>query len=257
MKTIDMLKKTLVPSVLAMITVHSYRRLINSQHKEFSQERAEYEPEINTMQENLRGEELAKDELRITLEGAASSLKTVDEEKGKYVSTISGENTDRSTDSLPTSESSEPLTSWESYYDAPLTKASSSKDGIMKEILDHIDQNRKGPSQSNVLDTLSELISQVQSVVDTLSLEQLVALFNISVNVVMLFTLTSISTLLIGDYLIDKFNLDKNYPKLSKIIKFKKALNKHYTLFYIVFFFIVVILSIIGNLYMLLLKYFV
>lgn len=128
---------------------------------------------------------------------------------------------------------------------------------IMKEILDHIDHNRKGSSQSNFIDTLSELITQVQSVVDTLSLEQLVALFNISFNVTMLFTLTSISTLLIGDYLINKLNLDKNYPKLAKIILFKKALNKHYLNFYILLFYIVLIVSIMGNLYMLLLKYFV
>lgn len=70
-------------------------------------------------------------------------------------------------------------------------------------------------------------------------------------------TLISVSTLLIGDYLIEKLKLDIKYPRLPRYIKFKKSLNKHYLMFYIIIFYIIVIVFIIANVYILLLKYFV
>ena len=70
-------------------------------------------------------------------------------------------------------------------------------------------------------------------------------------------TLTSIVIVLIGDYLINKLNLEVRYPKLAKYIRLKEKLNKHYLIIYIVIFYIIVFLSIIGNIYMLFLKYFI
>ena len=90
---------------------------------------------------------------------------------------------------------------------------------------------------------------------DTLSLEQLVALFNIIGYTAILMTLISLSSLTIGDYLIEKLNLESKYPKLSKLIKLKQNLNKHYLMFYTIMLYIISILCILANIYILILKY--
>ena len=55
---------------------------------------------------------------------------------------------------------------------------------------------------------------------------------------------------------IDKLKLDIKYPKFAKYIKIKQSLNKHYLMLYFVLFYFIIIIFIIGNIYMLLLKYF-
>jgi hypothetical protein len=92
---------------------------------------------------------------------------------------------------------------------------------------------------------------------DSLSLEQLVALVNILGDFILLMTLMSITSVLFGDYLINKLKLESRYPRISKYIRMKERLNKYYLMFYIVLFYFLLIFCIIGNIYMLVLKYFV
>ena len=72
-----------------------------------------------------------------------------------------------------------------------------------------------------------------------------------------LITILNISVLLIGNFLIEKLSLENNYPKLHKYIRFKQTLNKGYLIFYITLLFIIAILCILCNIYMLFLKYFI
>ena len=136
------------------------------------------------------------------------------------------------------------------YYSNELEKLAKVKDTYVKEIQDSI-------NKADISSFLSDFIKNYQSFVDQLSLDQLVALFNIIGFGMLLSTLFSISTLLIGDYLIDKLQLDIKYPKISKYIKLKQRLNKHYLMFYMTMLFIISIVFILANVYMFLLKYFV
>ena len=85
----------------------------------------------------------------------------------------------------------------------------------------------------------------------------MVALFNICGYFVIFMTIWTISILSIGEYLIGKLNLETKYPKIAKYIKIKQKLYKAYFTFYIIWLYLIVILCIIANFYMLLLKYFV
>ena len=122
----------------------------------------------------------------------------------------------------------------------------------LQNVIDNIDTGR-----TEIFGWVFDLIEKYQKFLTSLTLDQLVALFNIFVNIMILTTLTSIVIVLIGDYLINKLNLEVRYPKLAKYIRLKEKLNKHYLIIYIVIFYIIVFLSIIGNIYMLFLKYFI
>ena len=136
------------------------------------------------------------------------------------------------------------------YLCQELQKLESTKTNYVKELQETI-------NKSDIFGFFSDFIEKYKSFIDHLSLEQLVALFNIIGYSMILLTLISITTLLIGDYLIEKLKLDIKYPKLAKYIRFKQSLNKHYLMFYMIMFYIIVLLFIIVNIYMLLLKYFV
>lgn len=72
-----------------------------------------------------------------------------------------------------------------------------------------------------------------------------------------LVTIFNLSTVLIGDYLIERLKLEDKFPKLSKYIRIKQRLNKGYLTFYNVLLYIITITCILCNIYMLLLKYYV
>ena len=122
----------------------------------------------------------------------------------------------------------------------------------LQNVIDNIDTGR-----TEIFGWVFDLIEKYQKFLTSLTLDQLVALFNIFGDIMILTTLTSIVIVLIGDYLINKLNLEVRYPKLAKYIRLKEKLNKHYLIIYIVIFYIIVFLSIIGNIYMLFLKYFI
>ena len=151
---------------------------------------------------------------------------------------------------LTSSENAENINLMKTYYSNELEKVAKVKYTYVKEIQDSI-------NKADISSFLSDFIKNYQSFVDQLSLDQLVALFNIIGFGMLLSTLFSISTLLIGDYLIDKLQLDIKYPKISKYIKLKQRLNKHYLMFYMTMLFIISIVFILANVYMFLLKYFV
>lgn len=155
---------------------------------------------------------------------------------------------------LSSNETVEFIKTYKAYLSLPgsqeLLKMENIKDSYVKELQDSI-------NKSDIFSSFSEILDLYRSFVDQLSLEQLVALFNIIGFGMVLVTLISITTLLIGDYLIEKFKLDIKYPKLYKFIKLKQSLNKHYLMFYMTVFYVIVISFIIINIYMLLLKYFV
>ena len=102
---------------------------------------------------------------------------------------------------------------------------------------------------NNLIDNYKEFLSSLSS-------EQMVIVFNILGYIMLLFTLTSITTLLIGDQLIKILELEIKYPSLANYIKLKQTLNKHYLRFYIVLFYILLFLLISVNIFMFFFEYF-
>ena len=84
----------------------------------------------------------------------------------------------------------------------------------------------------------------------SLSLEQLVALYNIIGYIMICSTLFSICIILVGDYLILKLNLESKFPKFAKILKVRARVTKIYLNFYILSLFILIFINIGVNIYM-------
>lgn len=111
-------------------------------------------------------------------------------------------------------------------------------------------------SQSGIFENLDYLLEQYRLFIANLSLDQIVIVYNLICFSAILMTISSLSFIFVGDYLIENLKLEIKYPKLAKYIQFKKRMNKHYLMFYVVSFFVIVILSIIGNLVMLIVPLF-
>ena len=202
------------------------------------------------MQQELWGEIMVNTDLKTKLEASSSRIVEVDQEISTVKTKINDLNNKLNDGNLTSSENAENINLMKTYYSNELEKVAKVKYTYVKEIQDSI-------NKADISSFLSDFIKNYQSFVDQLSLDQLVALFNIIGFGMLLSTLFSISTLLIGDYLIDKLQLDIKYPKISKYIKLKQRLNKHYLMFYMTMLFIISIVFILANVYMFLLKYFV
>ena len=63
---------------------------------------------------------------------------------------------------------------------------------------------------------------------NNLSSLQLLAVFNLSMDVMLVSSGLTVLSLLIGDHLIIYFKLEERYPKLAKLIRLKTTLNKYY-----------------------------
>jgi hypothetical protein len=110
---------------------------------------------------------------------------------------------------------------------------------------------------TNISSYISEFLDNFRQFVDLLDVNQLVALVNIIGFTSILATLFSLTTLLLGDFLIDKLKLEIKFPKLARVIRWKQTLNKGSMIFYLTSLYITIVVFISLNIYMILLKYFI
>jgi hypothetical protein len=126
----------------------------------------------------------------------------------------------------------------------------------IKEIQTLSNTNDPNIVKSDLSGLFNNLIDNYKDFLSTLTSEQMVIVFNIIGYISLLITLTSITTLLLGDKIINILKLEIRYPKLAKYIKFKQTLNKYYLRFYIVLFYILILLLISVNIFMFSYEYF-
>ena len=68
----------------------------------------------------------------------------------------------------------------------------------------------------------------LQSFVDSLKKEELLAFSGLLLNSLVLSYVVSIILVLYGDYLIKRFDLEHKYPKLAKFIEVRRKLQNYY-----------------------------
>lgn len=100
-------------------------------------------------------------------------------------------------------------------------------------------------------DWIWDLIDQYRLFVDSLGLDQKVALINLIGYITIFNTGVSIAIILGGNHLIQSFKLEEKYPWLSKVLRVRAKLNSVYLRLYITLVFIIVVVWIILNLYIL------
>ena len=251
MKVFDFLKKYLAPGILGAITVDSYSRQIINERKSAVQEalrnKSERELAKEVWEENIIHQNMSNG-----LQARNNAIEEINKNisnKEKLYETLTEK---LNTKNFSNGENAESVNTWLNYQKSELVKLNKDKDEKMNELCKYINDNVK---KSDTFDWFNDLIEKYQSFLNNLSLDQIVALFNIICEIMILMALTSICILLIGDFLINKFNLDTRYPRLSKYIRMKEKLNKYYLKYYIILLYIIVILCLCGNIYMFLLRY--
>ena len=145
------------------------------------------------MLQELWGERMVNSDFKTKLEACPSRIAEVDQKILKVKSKINDLDSKLNSGHLSSNENAENINTMKTSYSNELTQLENTKNNYVKDIQEVI-------NQSDIFGFFSDLIDKYQSVVDTLSLEQLVALFNIIGYGMILMTLISISTLLVGDY---------------------------------------------------------
>jgi len=142
------------------------------------------------------------------------------------------------------------------YYQEMSNNAIKQQELDIKELQTLSNINDPNIVKSDLADLFNNLIDNYKDFLSTLTSEQTVIVFNIIGYVSLLITLSSITTILLGDKIINLLKLEIRYPKLAKYIKFKQTLNKYYLMFYIVLFYILILLLISVNIFMFSFEYF-
>ena len=83
-------------------------------------------------------------------------------------------------------------------------------------------------SLSSFYDRFFENVKELYSYVFSLSLEYQLAFFNLFTSVLFLGLLSSTALNLYSQFLIDKFRLQERYPKLYRVLEFRKKVQRVY-----------------------------
>ena len=104
--------------------------------------------------------------------------------------------------------------------------------------------------ENNILGPLYDFIDSYQKMLSTLSTEQLGCLSN-GIGFILVFSaFTSIVTILFGEYIINKLQLETKYPKLARFIQIRQKINKYFIIYNIIFIYFVLIAFICLNIFM-------
>lgn len=142
------------------------------------------------------------------------------------------------------------------YYTIMQKGALQKQDQYAKELQDLINSNDPETFKSDFSEFFINLVDICRDYISILSSEQMVILFNLSGYTILIMIFTSITTILIGQDLINYFQLEFKYPKLAKYIKFQLTLRKYYLRFYIVYFYFSILILISLNIFMFSYDYF-
>lgn len=247
---LKILTNYLIPGVGTALTIDSYRRQIYSQNKQI-----ETINELNEIRER-KLMQIIEDKTNSNFETKNKLTAELDRFANKFKEQQACDNKlnqlqeKLNKGEFESGENIKTITSDIKHQINLKEKFQNEQEEAIKELENIIDK-------SDLSEYFFALVENYKIFIDQLSLEQLVAIINLFGLFMILSTIIFISMLLFGNYLINKLKLDIRYPKLSKYIKIKESLNKHYLMFYIIMLYIIIIAFIIINLYLLLLKYFI
>jgi hypothetical protein len=114
---------------------------------------------------------------------------------------------------------------------------------------------------NKIIDKLGNLkfdnfnLDDIYKLFANLKLDQIVSIFNLAIDLSLSFSIFNIINLFLGEHLIKYFNLENKYPKIAYFIRLRIKLNSHLKTAYLIWFILIFLIGILGNLYMLFLRY--
>jgi len=141
------------------------------------------------------------------------------------------------------------------YYQSLWSWSLQTEEGQVKEL--KVLSTSKDPDilKSDLSEYIFNLIDLLKDYVSMLSSEQLVILFNLSGYILLFMIFTTIAILLIGNDLINYYELEWKFPKLARYIQFQLKLRKFYLKFYILYLYFVILVFFSLNIFMFLYDY--
>jgi len=141
------------------------------------------------------------------------------------------------------------------YYESLWSWSLQTEEGQVKEL--KVLSTSKDPDilKSDLSEYIFNLIDLLKDYVSILSSEQLVILFNLSGYILLFMIFTTIAILLIGNDLINYYELELKFPKLARYIQFQLKLRKFYLKFYILYLYFVILVFFSLNIFMFLYDY--
>lgn len=94
------------------------------------------------------------------------------------------------------------------------------------------------------------MIDKYYEFLSTLSPDKIVALFNIIMGALTLSSFFTVMSIMLSEQIINKIKFLDKYPKIMKLLKFRNNINKSLNKFYLITHIILIILTILANIYM-------
>ncbi len=253
-KVIDIIKKHGITAFGTFIAADGYRRSVFSQHKEIKNLIAKTEAEKAELQKKILDLEITNETHRQSLDLKSLEIKEANIEINRVWNKINNIKSELSSGSYQPGNTKEILESDLNGYQEQLTNLNKIQ---TQEISNLTDLIGKGTNKSSILGDWDGYLEWYKAMVSSLEPDQLVALANIFGFYLLLTTLYSMGIIYIGNNLIDKWELEKKYPKLSKYIQYKNKVNKYTMRFYFISLFVTVLIWLCLNIYMFSLKFFI
>lgn len=102
-------------------------------------------------------------------------------------------------------------------------------------------------SNSSILGGFTGLTEEFKKFLSTLSSEELACLFNSFGFLMIFFSFTNIVTVLFGDFIINKLQLENIFPRLAKYLKLRQTINKYFLTFNILLVYLIILIFIYVN----------
>lgn len=104
-----------------------------------------------------------------------------------------------------------------------------------------------------ISDLFSDLYDKYVEYLSSLTVDKIVALFNIIMGTLTLSSFFTVMSIMLSEKIINNIKFLEKYPNILKLLKLRNNINKSLNKFYLIMHVILITITILGNLYMFLL----
>lgn len=225
---------------MGSLTFYSLLKGRQNDFKSTFYERA-YKEGVAKEQANIQAQtkaELATKPLESKIDNVSLSMEDTTADMSKYSNEISKINTQVIKGDISPQDANPHL----EYYQHMLTQAEKTHAEEIKELKNLSESKDPDIFNGDFSEYFTNLTEILKDYLSLLSSEQLVIIFNLSGYLYIIMLLTTITILLIGNDLIQYYQLELKYPKLANYIKFQLRLRNYYLKFYILYLYFVILI---------------
>ena len=239
-------------TVVGAATLDGYRRQIRD--RVIAENNMNIQTALNNKDRQLYHNAISNEHLKSYVEASVGKIKEIDIYINSEIQKAQFIDLKLRTGSYQTGDTSQSLLQSYNYHISEINRLNTQKNVIKDDLVNHVSDFI---NKNDLSSYISELYDKYQNFLSTLTTDQIVIIFNLTGIYMLLITFINITILLIGDNLIERFNLEVKFPKLAKYILIKKKLNTNLLKIYILSFYVIILILVLSNLYMFFIKYFI